>query len=147
MTNKMEREAYAYFDRIREFGGVIPAIDAGFFQREIADAAFDYQEQVDAGDRIVVGVNAYVDENEAPPEILKVDSALEIKQRARLAAVRARRDGAEVERTLAALGQAAREGRNLMPSLVDCARVYASVGEMCDVLRGEFGLYRETPFF
>ena len=77
MTDKMEREAYAYFDRIREFGGVIPAIDAGFFQREIADAAFDYQEQVDAGDRVVVGVNAYVDENEAPPEILKVDSALE----------------------------------------------------------------------
>jgi methylmalonyl-CoA mutase N-terminal domain/subunit len=147
MTNRLEQEAYAYFDRIRELGGVIAAIDAGFFQREIADAAFRHQEQVDAGERVVVGVNRYVEQDEKPLEILKVDPALEQVQIDRLRAVKARRDAGEVERTLNAL-RAAAEGRtNLMPPLIDCARAYASVGEMCDVLRGVFGLYRETPFF
>src|SRR5689334_21840146 len=138
LTNRLEQEAYAYFDRIRELGGVIAAIDAGFFQREIADAAFRYQEAVDSGERVVVGVNRHVEEDERPLEILKVDPALEQVQIDRLRAVKARRDSAEVERTLAAL-KAAAEGRgNLMPPLIDCARAYASVGEMCDVLRGVF---------
>src|SRR3954462_6688716 len=100
MTNRLEQEAYDYFARIRELGGVVAAIDAGFFQREIADAAFAYQEAVDAGERIVVGVNAYVDENEQPPAILRVDPALEQKQVERLRAVRARRDGVAVEASL-----------------------------------------------
>jgi methylmalonyl-CoA mutase N-terminal domain/subunit len=147
LTNRLEQEAYSYFDRIRELGGVIAAIDAGFFQREIADAAFRYQEAVDAGERVVVGVNRYVEEDERPLEILRVDPALEGVQVERLRAVKARRDGAEVERTLAALRRAAEGRDNLMPPLIECARAYASVGEMCDVLRGVFGLYRETPFF
>jgi methylmalonyl-CoA mutase N-terminal domain/subunit len=147
LTNRLEQEAYAYFDRIRELGGVIAAIDAGFFQREIADAAFRYQEAVDSGERVVVGVNRYVEEDEQPLEILKVDPALEEVQVERLQAVKARRDAAEVERTLAALRVAAEGRDNLMPALIDCSRAYVSVGEMCDVLRGVFGLYRETPFF
>src|SRR4029079_16647688 len=131
LTDELEQEAYAYFDRIRELGGVIAAIDAGFFQREIADAAFRFQEAVDSGERIVVGVNRYVEEDEAPVEILKVDPALEQVQIDRLRAVKARRASAEVERTRAAL-RAAAEGRgNLMPPLIDCSRAYVSVGEMC----------------
>jgi methylmalonyl-CoA mutase N-terminal domain/subunit len=147
LTSRLEREAYDYFARIRELGGVVAAIDAGFFQREIADAAFAYQEAVDAGERIVVGVNRFVDPNERQPDLLKVDPALETKQVERLRAVKARRDAAAVEQALAALRTTAERGENVLPALIDCARVYASVGEMCDVLRGVFGLYRETPFF
>ena len=101
----------------------------------------------DAGERIVVGVNAHVKLDEDPPIILRVDPSVEARQTERLAAVRARRDPVEVERTLAALAAAAESGANLMPSLVECARAYASVGEMCNVLRAAFGLYRETPVF
>ena len=147
LTNRLEEEAYATFDRIRELGGVIPAIEAGFFQREIADAAFRHQEQVDSGERLVVGVNAFEDPDEQPMEILRVDPEVEGRQIARLAEVRARRDAAEVERALGALRAAAEGDANLMEPLVACARAYASVGEMCDVLRGVFGLYRETPVF
>ena len=147
LTDRLEAEARDYFDRIAALGGVIPAIEANFFQREIADAAFRYQEAVDAGDRIVVGVNAHVKLDEDPPIILRVDPSVEARQTERLAAVRARRDPVEVERTLAALAAAAESGANLMPSLVECARAYVSVGEMCNVLRAAFGLYRETPVF
>ncbi len=147
LTSRLEEEAYATFDRIRELGGVIPAIEAGFFQREIADAAFRHQEQVDSGERLVVGVNAFEDPDEQPMEILRVDPEVEGRQIARLAEVRARRDAAEVERALGALRAAAEGDANLMEPLLACARAYASVGEMCDVLRGVFGLYRETPVF
>jgi methylmalonyl-CoA mutase N-terminal domain/subunit len=147
LTNRLEEEAYATFDRIRELGGVIPAIEAGFFQREIADAAFRHQEQVDSGERLVVGLNAFEDPDEQPMEILRVDPEVEGRQIARLAEVRARRDAAEVERALGALRSAAEGHANLMEPLLACARAYASVGEMCDVLRGVFGLYRETPVF
>src|SRR5437868_4349765 len=141
LTNRLEDEAYATFDRIRELGGVIPAIEAGFFQREIADAAFRHQEQVDSGERLVVGVNAFEEPDEQAMEILRVDPEVEGRQMARLADVRARRDAAAVERALGALRAAAEGEGNLMEPLVASARAYASVGEMCDVLRGVFGLY------
>src|SRR5438046_7854358 len=92
MTSELEREAYDYFDRIRDLGGVIPAIEENFFQREIAEASFRYQSEVEAGERIVVGVNRYVQEDEQPLEILRIDQALERKQIERVPALRARRD-------------------------------------------------------
>jgi methylmalonyl-CoA mutase, N-terminal domain len=148
LTDRMEDAAYAYFARIDELGGMVEAIDRGFPQREIADAAFRYQREVDSGKRIVVGVNAYRLASEAEPPIHRPDPSAERKQGGRLEATRARRDGAEVERTLSALKEAASsEGENLMPYLLDCARVRASEGEMVAALQEVFGSYSERPAF
>ena len=148
LTDRMEEAAYAYFARIDELGGMVEAIERGFPQREIADAAFRYQREVDEGRRIVVGVNAYrVASNDEPP-IHRPDPSAERKQGARLQATRARRDAAEVERTLAALKDAAaRAGENLMPYLLACARARASEGEMVAALQEVFGSYSEQPAF
>jgi methylmalonyl-CoA mutase, N-terminal domain len=148
LTNRLEAEAYDYFDRIRQLGGVIPAIKENFFQREIADASFRYQHEVEQRQRIVVGVNRYVLEDETPLEILRIDPALEGQQVERVRAVRARRDSAAFESRLAVLKEAAaREGVNLMPLIVDAARDYVTMGEMCDALREVWGVWRETPVF
>ena len=148
LTNRLEAEAYEYFDRIEKLGGVIEAIKENFFQREIADASFRFQSEVEAGERVIVGVNRYQLEDEAPPEILSIDPALEGKQIARVQALRARRDSAAVEQRLAQLREAAaREDVNLMPIIVDCARDYVTMGEMCDALREVWGVWRETPVF
>src|SRR5205085_5996099 len=114
LTNELEREAYDYFDRIAELGGVIPAIKENFFQREIADASFRYQSEVEAAKRVVVGVNRYVQEDEPPLEILRIDPALEQKQIERVQALRARRDRTAAEAALAELKRAAEGDTNLM---------------------------------
>jgi methylmalonyl-CoA mutase N-terminal domain/subunit len=148
LTNRLEAEAYDYFERIRKLGGVIPAIEENFFQREIADASFRYQSEVEAKQRVVVGVNRYELDEEAPIELLHVDPALERKQVERVQALRARRDSAAVEEALARLKEASlRDGVNLMPLIVDAARVYTTMGEMCDALRETWGVWRETPVF
>ena len=148
LTNRLEAEAYEYFDRIEQLGGVVEAIKENFFQREIADASFRFQSEVEAGERVIVGVNRYQLEDEAPPEILSIDPALEHKQIERVQALRARRDSAAVEQRLAELREAAaREDVNLMPVIVDCARDYVTMGEMCDALREVWGVWRETPVF
>jgi methylmalonyl-CoA mutase, N-terminal domain len=148
LTSTLEAQAYEYFDRIEKLGGVIPAIKENFFQREIAEASFRYQAEVESGKRVVVGVNRYLLDDEKQIPILKIDPALETKQIDRLAAVRARRDSAAVETRLAALKDAAaREGVNLMPLIVDAARDYVTLGEMCDALREVWGVWRETPVF
>ena len=148
LTNRLEAEAYDYFERIRKLGGVIPAIEENFFQREIADASFRYQAEVEAKQRVVVGVNRYELDEEAPIELLRVDPALERKQIERVQALRARRDSAAVEEALARLKEASlREGVNLMPLIVDAARAYTTMGEMCDGLRETWGVWRETPVF
>jgi methylmalonyl-CoA mutase N-terminal domain/subunit len=148
LTNRMEAEAYDYFDRIRKLGGVIPAIEENFFQREIADASFRYQSEVEAKQRVIVGVNRYVAQDEAPIELLRVDPAVEQKQIDRVQATRAKRDTAKVETTLAALKEgAAKQGVNLMPLIVDASREYVTMGEMCDALREVWGVWRETPVF
>jgi methylmalonyl-CoA mutase, N-terminal domain len=148
LTDRMEEAADAYFARIDELGGMVEAIERGFPQREIADAAFRYQQEVDEGRRIVVGVNAYRVASDDEPPIHRPDPSAERKQGARLQATRARRDAAEVERTLAALKDAAaRTGENLMPYLLDCARARASEGEMVAALQGVFGSYSEQPAF
>jgi len=148
LTNRLEAEAYDYFDRIRKLGGVIPAIEENFFQREIADASFRYQAEVEAKQRVVVGVNRYEAQEEAPIELLRVDPALETKQIERVQATRAQRDGAKVEAALKALKEsAAKDDVNLMPLIVDASREYVTMGEMCDALREVWGVWRETPVF
>ena len=148
LTNKLEAQAYEYFDRIDALGGVIPAIKENFFQREIAEASYRYQSEVESGKRVVVGVNRYVLDDEEPIPILKIDPALEQKQIDRLAAVKASRDSAQVEARLATLKEAAsREGVNLMPPIIEASRDYVTLGEMCDALREVWGVWRETPVF
>jgi methylmalonyl-CoA mutase N-terminal domain/subunit len=148
LTNRLEAEAYEYFDRIEKLGGVIEAIKENFFQREIAEASFRFQSEVEAGERVIVGVNRYQLEDEGPLEILSIDPALEGKQIERVQALRARRDTAAVEYRLGELRDAAaRDDVNLMPVIVDCARDYVTMGEMCDALRGVWGVWKETPVF
>jgi methylmalonyl-CoA mutase, N-terminal domain len=147
LTNRLEAEAYDYFDRIEKLGGVIPAIEENFQQREIAEASFRYQAEVEAKQRVVVGVNRYELQDEGEIEILRIDPALEEKQIARVRALRDRRDSAEVERTLARLKQGAERDENLMPLLIDASRAYVTMGEMCDALRETWGTWRETPVF
>jgi methylmalonyl-CoA mutase, N-terminal domain len=148
LTDKMERNAYAYFAKIDDLGGMVEAVKRSFPQREIADAAFRYQQEVDSGERVVVGVNRHVAERESPLHILRIDPALERKQVDRLGAVRAGRDPAQVEAALAALKQAAgREDDNLMPGLLDAARARCSEGEIVEALQAVFGTYAEAPVF
>jgi methylmalonyl-CoA mutase N-terminal domain/subunit len=148
LTNELERQAYEYFSRIDALGGVVEAIKENFFQREIADASFRYQSEVERGERIVVGVNRYELEDEQPVELLRIDPALEQKQIARVQALRARREAAAVERELSRLKEAAaRDDVNLMPLILDAARAYVTMGEICDAWREVWGTWRETPVF
>jgi methylmalonyl-CoA mutase N-terminal domain/subunit len=148
LTNRLEAEAYDYFGRIRELGGVIAAIKENFFQREIAEASFRYQTEVESGQRVIVGVNRYEDPDEKEIEILAIDRALEQKQVDRVQALRARRDAAAVEESLARLKRdAAEDGINLMPAIIDASKAYVTMGEMCDALRDVWGIWRETPVF
>jgi methylmalonyl-CoA mutase, N-terminal domain len=148
LTNRLEAEAYDYFDRIRQLGGVVPAIKDNFFQREIAEASFRFQSELEAGRRVIVGVNRYAEPDERPIEILKIDQALEDKQIERVRALRGRRDAAAADAALSRLkADAAVEDRNLMPAIVDASRAYVTMGEMCDALREVWGTWRETPVF
>jgi methylmalonyl-CoA mutase N-terminal domain/subunit len=143
----MEELAYEYFAKIDELGGMVDAIKQNYPQREIADASFRFQTEVDAGERIIVGVNRYKQEDEQQIPILRIDPALERKQVDRLQAVRARRDGAAVEAELARLREAAAGDANLMEPLIACARVHATEGEIVESLQRVFGSYTETPVF
>src|SRR4051812_46741213 len=145
LTNELERQAYDYFERIEELGGVIPAIEQNFQQREIAEASFRYQSEVERQQRVVVGVNRYQLEEEQRVELLKIDPALEQKQIERGRAVRARRDAAVVEAALAELKRAAETDANLMEPIMTASRAYVTMGEMCDALRDVWGVWRETP--
>jgi methylmalonyl-CoA mutase, N-terminal domain len=147
LTDEMEAAAYDYFARIDELGGMVEAIRRNFPQREIADAAFRYQREVDERKRIVVGVNDFAAEDEVPTPILRIDPALERKQADRLAATRARRDGAAAEAALAELKRAASGDANLMPPLLEAARARATEGEMVAALQEVFGTYTESPVF
>jgi methylmalonyl-CoA mutase N-terminal domain/subunit len=146
-TNRLEQEAYDYFDRIERLGGVVEAIKENFFQREIADASFRYQAEVERGERVVVGVNRYELEDDPGIDILRIDPALEQKQIERVRATRSRRDSAAAEECLAAVKRAAAGEENLMEPMVEAARAYVTMGEMCDALREVWGTWRETPVF
>jgi methylmalonyl-CoA mutase N-terminal domain/subunit len=146
LTDDLERDAYAYIATIDGLGGMIEAIEEGFPQREIAEASYTYQQSVERRERIVVGVNEFVaDAAGRSPETLYIDEAAAEAQLKRLAQVRATRDQAQCDRALEALKAAAESRDNTMPALLDAVRAYATVGEMCDVLRKVWGEYQETP--
>jgi len=148
LTQKLEEKALSYFRTIDALGGVIPAIEAGFFQREIAEAAYRYQRELDAKEKIIVGVNDFTDGGEATSiPILEIPAGVEEKQRARTADVRRSRDGAGATRALESLRRAAADGTNLMPRLLDCTRAYVTLGEMCAELAAVFGVHQEAPVF
>ncbi len=148
LTSELERQAYDYFQRIDELGGVISAIEQNFQQREIAEASYRYQSEVERGERVIVGVNRYELEEEQPIELLRIDPALETKQIERVQAVRAGRDSAAAEAAITRLKEeAAVERRNLMEPMMDASRAYVTMGEMCDALREVWGTWRETPVF
>ena len=142
LTNELERQAYEYFDRIEEFGGVIPAIKANFFQGEIARASYWYQNEVDMGRKTVVGVNNYVVEEQIEIPILEMDPKGEEKQREKLASLRARRDPARWQESLDNVRRTAHTGENIMPALIEAAHAYATLGEITDVLKEVFGVQK-----
>ena len=147
LTEEMEHAAYQYFARIDELGGMVEAIRQNFPQREIADAAFAYQQELNERRRIVVGVNDFVQDDEAQTPILRIDPALEGKQVERLGATRARRDAAAVEAALAELKRAAATAENLMGPILEAARARATEGEMIAAMQEVFGTYTESPVF
>jgi methylmalonyl-CoA mutase N-terminal domain/subunit len=147
LTDEMERSAHEYFARIDELGGMVEAIKRGFPQREIADASFRFQQEVDSGERVVVGVNRYQLAEDPEPELHRPDPALERKQADRLSTTRASRDSAAVERLMSELKEAAATDRNLMPCLLEAARARATEGEMIAALQEVFGSYTEQPVF
>src|SRR5918995_222310 len=147
LTDRMEEAAYAEFRKIDELGGMVEAIKQSYPQREIADASFRLQEEIERGQRIIVGVNRYGQDDEAGTEILRIPPELERKQVGRVQAVRAGRDSKAVEGGLSALRQAAAADVNLMEPLLDCARAHATEGEIVESLQRVFGTYTETPVF
>jgi len=147
LTDEMEEAAYGYFARIDELGGMVEAIRRNFPQREIADASFRYQQELNERKRIVVGVNDFTQDDEEPTPILKIDPALERKQTERLAATKASRDAAAVESALAELKRAAATEANLMPPIIEAARTQATEGEMIAAMQEVFGTYTESPVF
>ncbi|MGQ9594435.1 MAG: acyl-CoA mutase large subunit family protein, partial [Anaerolineae bacterium] len=143
LTDQIEREVREYFRKIEALGGVIPAIEKGFFQRELAESAYRYQREIDTKERIIVGVNEYVLDEPLEIPILKMDPKGYERQCARLQRVRATRDNERVGQRLKALEEAARGTENLMPYILDAVRAYCTLGEICGVFRKVFGEYRE----
>jgi methylmalonyl-CoA mutase, N-terminal domain len=148
LTDRMEEQAYAYFEKIDQLGGMVEAVKRGFPQREIADAAFRYQQEVEAGVRKLVGINAYTEGDDLDTDILRIDPAFETEQVDRLRGVREQRDADAVARTLGSLTEAAADpDHNLMPLLIEAARAHVTEGEMVTALQTVFGSYREAPVF
>ena len=145
LTLDMEREAKAYFEVIDRMGGMVEAIEQGFPQREIAEASYRFQQAVEAREKIIVGVNDYVQEDETPIPILYIDESTAERQLSRLQQLRATRDNDRVRRATDLLKETARGMGNTMYPLMDCVRAYATVGEMCDALRDVWGEYEEVP--
>ncbi len=148
MTDRLEAQALAYFDEIEAEGGVLEAIEKGYFQRRIADAAYRYQMEIEKGDRVIVGVNRFSHSDEAPDiELLKIDPIVEREQVDSLRKVRLERDASAVEGAMAELRRRAEGTENLMPAIIDCARAHVSQGEIVGVLKDVFGEYKEQPIY
>ncbi len=141
MTKQMEQQARGYFERVEELGGMIPALEAGFFRREIADAAFAYQKDVDAKRKLIVGVNAFVEEGEKPIDTLVIGDSVEKEQVGRLRERKAKREAEAVGRCLAEVRRVAATSHNLMPALLEAARARCTVGEVMNALADVFGRY------
>ena len=147
LTDDMERQARDYFDRIESLGGVVPAIEKGFFQKEIASASYKYQKEIDNKERIVVGVNEFTSDEDVEIPILEMDPEGFERQCNRLKNLRKNRNQNKAEKSLTAIEKAAEGEQNLMPIFIDAAKAKVTLGEMCDVLRGVFGEYREGSDF
>lgn len=147
LTNRIEEEAFDYIRRIDELGGIIRAIDIGFPQKEIADAAYRYQLELDRGEKVIVGVNKYATQEEIPIPTLRIDEGVYVNQKKRLEEVRRRRNNEAVRTHLQRIAMAARKGENLMPFIIDAVREYATVGEISDVFREVYGVYRDPGYF
>jgi methylmalonyl-CoA mutase, N-terminal domain len=145
LTREMEEGALAYFEQIDRLGGMVEAIERGFPQKEIAESAYRFQQAVERRDKVIVGVNDYVQEDEPPIEILYIDESASEAQLAKLEALRRSRDNARVQRALEQLRAAARSSENVMPPILEAVRGYATLGEMCDALREVWGEYEEVP--
>ena len=143
LTNEMEEKAMDYIQKLDDMGGAIPAIEKGFFQKEIADSAYKYQKEIDEKERIIVGVNEYKIEEKYPIEILRIDPKVEEEQVARLQKLRRERDNRKVKEALEKLHYEAEKDVNLMPTIIEAVKSYATLGEICDVLRDVYGEYRE----
>jgi len=146
MTNRIEKQAYEYFQRIEELGGLLPAIDKGFFQSEISDAAYRYQMEIDEGIRNIVGVNIYQDHQNLTIPILEMDPEGYQRQMDRLERVRTQRDQGAVGDALDRLRIASEGTENTMPHILNAVRVYATLGEIIDVMRESFGVYEEPTW-
>ena len=144
LTNRVEQGADEYLRKIDAMGGVLRAIETGYVQREIQQAAYEYQKRVESGEQVVVGVNKYTVEGAASPPILRIDPGIECAQVARLKSLRAWRDAARVESALKEVEATARSDRNLMPAILEAVKAYATVGEISDALRKVFGEYQES---
>ena len=147
LTDKLEKLTYEYFDKIEILGGVISAIDKGFFQREISQSAYKYQRALDKKEKYHIGVNIFDEEEKVDIETLKIPKEVEENQRKTLEKVKTERNNAKVKESLKKLSNAAKNGENLMPKIIECVREYATLGEMCETLKEEFGVYREPIIF
>jgi methylmalonyl-CoA mutase N-terminal domain/subunit len=142
LTDQMEQEVHKYLDKIEELGGAVTAVEQGYMQREIHQAAYDMQKKIESDEEVVVGMNRFTIENEVQPELLRVDPSLGEKQKLKLEQLRSKRDYAAVEQALTSLRQGAQGSDNLMPLILEAVRRYATIGEICNVLRQEFGEYQ-----
>jgi len=147
LTNKMEQESELYFDKIEDLGGVIPAIKANFFQKEIANASYKYQKEIENNERTIVAVNQYKQADSCSTEILKLNDSIAEVQIKKLNEIKDSRNNDQVEDKLKELKKAAEGTENLMPYIIDAVREYASVGEIMNVLKEVFGVYREDSIF
>ena len=139
----MEQAAYKYFKKLDEMGGMVSAIEKGFPQREIKDAAYAYQKEIDNKDRIIVGVNEFITDEKSPLEVFKLDPATAKRQIERLKKVRMTRNKESLNKAMADLKKAATGKDNLMPFLIQAVKVHATLGEICDALKAVFGAYKE----
>ncbi|NIL98393.1 MAG: methylmalonyl-CoA mutase, partial [Planctomycetales bacterium] len=147
LTHQIEDAAWKYIKRIDDMGGMLAAIDRGFPQREIANAAYRFKQQVDAQEKVIVGVNKYRAEEETPIELLKIDQKVEAEQVKRLKQIKRGRDSRAVAQALNELRASCRNDKNVMPSVIEAVRAYATEQEICDVYREAFGEYRDPGFF
>jgi len=147
LTNRMEEEAWTYIEKIDAMGGMIAAIDRGFPQLEIADAAYRFQQQIDAGEKVMVGVNKYANATKQEIPVVDIDERIEEEQIARLNAVKRSRDSRALKRDLVGLKDACKTGKNVMPFCIQAVKDRASVQEICDVYREVFGEYRDPGLY
>ena len=147
LTDKLEKLTFKYFDKIETLGGVVPAIEKGFFQREISRSAYEYQKALEKKEKYHVGVNIFEEKEKVEIDLLKIPEEVELDQKKSLKKVKEERNNSQVKETLIKLRETAENGENLMPRILDCVREYATLGEMCGTLKEVFGVYKEPIIF